>query len=122
MPHEDVDWDGNGSHSPVAPPLQQPFGQLFSSHSHKPLAVSQRPLEHALHARPPNPQSIADCDAYGTHWPPALQHPPAQVDGPQGPASPPLPGASPASSPVLSPSPATSAIVPLAPASFGAGP
>jgi len=63
VPHEEFDWAGYGSHKPVAPPLQQPFGQLLSLHSHRPLAVSQRPLGHDAHATPASPQAVADCAA-----------------------------------------------------------
>jgi hypothetical protein len=61
VPHEELDCDANGSHKPFGPPLQQPFGQLFLSHSHTPVAVSQRPLGHEVHVAPPSPHSTADC-------------------------------------------------------------
>jgi hypothetical protein len=63
VPHEAVDCEAKGSHSPVAPPLQHPFGQLLLSHSQRPLTVSQRPFAHEVHAAPFGPHSVADCDA-----------------------------------------------------------
>ncbi len=44
---------------PVAPPLQQPFGQVVASHAQVPLLVSQRPCAQAAQAAPPVPH----CDA-----------------------------------------------------------
>jgi hypothetical protein len=130
VPHEEFDWDANGSHKPVAPPLQQPFGQLFPLHSHSPLVVSQRPLGHGLHAPPPSPHSTTDCEAEGMQWPAALQQPPAHVAGPHGPdasfcapaASPPFwPSGGPASSPpTVSPFAVASEDIPP-PSTSGAG-
>jgi hypothetical protein len=84
VPHDPVDCDAYGSQSPERPPLQQPFGQLTSSHSQMPLVVSHAALGHARHALPPRPHCVADCEAKGTHVPAALQQPSAHVVGLQG--------------------------------------
>jgi hypothetical protein len=52
VPHDEVACDGYVSQNPLAPPLQQPSGQLLLSHSQRPLVVSQRPFEQGLHATP----------------------------------------------------------------------
>jgi hypothetical protein len=55
VPHEDADSPEYASQVPVAPPLQQPFGQVLASHEQVPLVVSHRPLAHAAQATPPVP-------------------------------------------------------------------
>ena len=74
VPHERVDSEAYGSQVPVAPPLQQPFGQVVASHAQRPVVPSQRPFAHGAHAAPPAPQSAGDWDDDGTHVLP-LQHP-----------------------------------------------
>jgi hypothetical protein len=61
------------SHLPVAPPLQQPPGQVVALQPQTPEVVSH-PFGHAAHAAPPIPHWAADSEAYGTQTP-ALQHP-----------------------------------------------
>jgi hypothetical protein len=87
VPHDPVDCDPYGSQSPDRPPLQQPLGQLTSSHSQIPLVVSHTPLAHAWHAPPPRPHCVADCEAKETHCPAALQQPAAHVVGLHGAAA-----------------------------------
>jgi hypothetical protein len=84
VPHELVACDPYVSQNPVAPPLQQPLGQLTASHSQRPLLVSHRPFEQELHVLPPTPHCVPDCDANCTHSPVALQQPVAHVAGVQG--------------------------------------
>ena len=76
MPHDGADCDAYASQAPVAPPLQHPCGHVVESHAQAPLVVSQRPFAHVAHAAPAAPHWPADCDAYGTHTPPAPQQPP----------------------------------------------
>lgn len=76
VPHEPNDSDAYASHVPVVPPLQQPFAHVVPSHEQAPLVVSQRPLVQAAHAAPPAPHWLADCAAYATHAPAAVQRPP----------------------------------------------
>ena len=63
VPHEPCDSEAYGSHVPVAPPLQHPFGQVVASHLHAPIVLSQTPFEHEAHAAPPVPHWVADSEA-----------------------------------------------------------
>jgi hypothetical protein len=62
------------------PPLQQPLGQVWASHEHVPLVVSQTPFAQLAQSAPPAPHLAADSEAYAMHTPlsEAVQHPPAQ--------------------------------------------
>jgi hypothetical protein len=73
VPHEPFDSEAYASHVPVMPPLQQPFGQVLTSHEHVPLVLSQRPLEHVAQAAPPVPHFVEVSEAYGTHVVPLQQ-------------------------------------------------
>jgi len=57
----------------VTPPLQQPDGQVWESHEHVPLVVSQTPLAQAAQAAPPAPHWEADSEAKDTHVLPLQQ-------------------------------------------------
>ena len=59
------------------PPLQQPFGQVWESHEHRPSVVSHRPFAQAAQAAPAAPQREADCAEASTHVVP-LQQPKGQ--------------------------------------------
>lgn len=63
VPHEVGVWEPYASQDPVAPPLQQPFGQVLSSQVQVPTVMSQTALGHAPQAAPPVPQEVADSDA-----------------------------------------------------------
>jgi hypothetical protein len=73
VPHEPLDSEAYGSHVPVAPPLQHPFGHVVASHLHAPTVLSHRPFEQEAHAAPPVPHCVADSEAYGTHVVPLQQ-------------------------------------------------
>jgi hypothetical protein len=60
VPHELFDSDAYGSHVPVAPPLQQPFGHVLASHEQRPSVVSQTPFAQVAHAAPPTPHCAGD--------------------------------------------------------------
>jgi hypothetical protein len=75
VPHEDIDWEAYGSHVPVTPPTQQPFGHVFALQEHVPIVLSQRPLVQFVQLAPPLPQRAGDSEAYATHVP-LLQQPP----------------------------------------------
>jgi hypothetical protein len=57
----------------VTPPLQQPDGQVWASHEHVPLVVSQVPFAQEAQAAPPAPHWDADSEAKGTHVLPLQQ-------------------------------------------------
>ena len=78
MPHEEFDSLPYASHGPVEPPLQQPFGQVWASHEHVPVVVSQTPFAQLAQSAPPAPHLVADSEAYAMHVPPrdAVQQPP----------------------------------------------
>ncbi len=59
---------------PVAPPLQQPFGQVVASHVQTPAELHPCPLGQAAHAPPPLPHSDADSYPNGMQTP-LLQQP-----------------------------------------------
>jgi len=78
VPHDAPDWDPHGTHVPVAPPLQQPFGHEVASQTHVPLLLlHSSPVPHAEQFAPPVPQEPLDSDAHASHVPvgPPLQHP-----------------------------------------------
>jgi hypothetical protein len=76
-PHEAVDCPEYASQVPVAPPLQQPFGHVLSSHAHVPFVVSQSPLGQLPQLAPLAPHWVGVWEAYATHVLP-LQQPPGQ--------------------------------------------
>jgi hypothetical protein len=80
VPHEEEDSLLYASHVPVAPPWQQPLGQVWASQEQVPLVVSQTPFVQLAQSAPPAPHFVADSEAYATHVPPAeaVQHPPGQ--------------------------------------------
>jgi hypothetical protein len=73
VPHDAVDSEAYTSHVPIVPPLQQPLGQVFALHEHRPTVVSHSALPHAWQAAPPVPHSEADSLEYGTHVLPLQQ-------------------------------------------------
>lgn len=83
LPHEVPLCAAKGSHVPVAPPAQQPFGQEVASHTQAP-ALHSRPAPHDAHATPPLPQEVFVCDDCVTHAPFA-QQPSAHVVALHGP-------------------------------------
>jgi hypothetical protein len=62
-------------------PLQHPVAHEVVVHAHIPLTHAC-PLAHDVHAAPPVPHALVVPPA--THWPLALQHPPAHVPAPHG--------------------------------------
>ena len=73
-PQEPLDSDAYASHVPLAPPVQQPLGQVLASHAQTPVVRSHRLFAHGPHAAPPLPHCEPVCDANCTHTLP-LQHP-----------------------------------------------
>jgi hypothetical protein len=57
VPHDEVDCAAYGSHVPLAPPLQQPFGQVEALHAQVPEVRSQ---VQPPHASPPLPHWVLD--------------------------------------------------------------
>jgi hypothetical protein len=113
-------FDSLESDSHVPPDVQQPLHDV-PPHVHIP--VEHVPPEaQGAHAAPPVPHELLDCDAYGTHWPLALQHPeghklwshvgPVSTGGASGPCTspPPLP-----SSPTVPSSPGCPSMPPPLP-------
>jgi hypothetical protein len=62
VPHEALDSEAYVWHVPLAPPLQQPAGQVTASHEQVPLVVSHSPFAQLLHAAPPVPQRDDNCE------------------------------------------------------------
>ena len=61
VPHEGVDSPTHGSHVPVGPPLQHPWGHDVASQTQVPLVLSHSvPVEQAAHATPPVPHEFCD--------------------------------------------------------------
>jgi len=50
--------DAHGSHVPLGPPLQQPFGHDVASHTHWPVALHSVPDGHGAHAAPALPHEL----------------------------------------------------------------
>jgi hypothetical protein len=61
VPQDEVDCAAYGSHVPVVPPLQQPFGQVVESHEQLP--VVPQPLAQPAHASPPLPHWVGPWEA-----------------------------------------------------------
>ena len=61
-PHDVFDSDAYAWHVPLAPPLQQPAGQVFASHAQVPLVLSHSPLAHELQVAPPLPHCEGVCE------------------------------------------------------------
>ncbi len=74
-PHDPLDSEAYASHVPVAPPLQQPLGQEFPSHTQCPVESHSLPDPQAAQATPAAPQELLFSLATGTHDVP-LQQPP----------------------------------------------
>jgi hypothetical protein len=60
VPHDELDSEPYSSQFPVAPPLQQPFGQVEALHAQVPEAMSQM---QPAHASPPLPHWVLDWEA-----------------------------------------------------------
>jgi hypothetical protein len=76
VPHELPDCDAQGSHVPVGPPLQQPFGQEVASQTHVPLAVlHSSPGAHAPQVAPAVPHDAFDSALHASQVPEAVQQP-----------------------------------------------
>ena len=78
VPHEVGSCDAHSSQLPVRPPMQQPFGHEFASHTHVPLVLSHsRFVLHAPHVAPAVPHELLFSDPQGSHVPvgPPLQQP-----------------------------------------------
>jgi hypothetical protein len=58
---------------PVAPPLQQPSGQVLGPHVQTPAELHPCPLGQAAHVAPPFPQDDDDSYAKGMQTPPSQQ-------------------------------------------------
>ncbi len=72
-PHDVFDSAAYASHVPLAPPLQQPAGQVLASHEQVPVVLSHSPLAHEPHAAPPLPHCEAVCEEKATHALPLQQ-------------------------------------------------
>jgi hypothetical protein len=74
VPHDPFDSDAYGSHVPLLPPLQHPFGHDVPSQTHCPLPVlHSRPDEHALQVAPAEPHDELVSLPSGTHIEPLQQ-------------------------------------------------
>jgi hypothetical protein len=60
VPHEVADWLAYGSHVPVGPPRQHPFGHELESHTHEPEPLHSLPEAQALQAAPAAPHDVFD--------------------------------------------------------------
>jgi hypothetical protein len=81
LPHSEADWALYGTH---VSPLQQPAGHEVALHTQAPLLRSHTWVaRHAPQADPFEPQTLLDCEEYGSHCPDCVQQPWGQLEGPQ---------------------------------------
>ena len=74
FPHDEFDSLLSVSHVPLAPPLQQPLGQVCESQLHEPLVVSHSAFPQPVQVAPAVPHEAGPSDAHASQ-PAALQQP-----------------------------------------------
>jgi hypothetical protein len=76
VPHEAPDCEPPGSHVPVGPPLQQPFGHEVASQTQVPaVRLHSSPAPHEAQVAPFVPQDVFDSEPHASHVPAAVQQP-----------------------------------------------